>query len=576
MNRRKFLEQLRNSSPDQSMPSESRKEASIDPELKNPFSNKSLPETARSSVGLEPYTGPFGNIEAKHLLKRTMFGPKPLEIAKASQMGLQATIETLFDDSMPLPEPPLKYTNNNNDNDYVAIGESWVDADYTQGVNGYRSNSLRAWWIGLMVNQGMNIRERMTLFWYNHFVVENVVVKDGRFFYRYLQMLRENALGNFQTLVEQVTVHPAMLRYLNGNQNTRNRPNENFGRELFELFTIGKGPIIGEGDYTNYTEEDIREASKVLTGWRDRGYYQPIDEYQAQYRTNQHDKTTKKFSSAFQNREIYNRDNLEYKDLIAMIFEQTETARFICRKLYRWFIYYVIDEAAEANVIEPMAQALIANNYEVKPVLKQLLSSAHFFDSINQGCYIKNPIEFGVSAARQLKLQYPAPENVESLYRFWLDVARNGSEQQMDIVNPPNVAGWGAYYQEPAFYEAWVNSVTLPSRQKYVDSIIRGYRRAGIRMEPDPLSMVEELSDPRDPNVLISEWAEMLFPQPISDDQHSFLKSILLPGLPDYEWELEYDEYLTNPDDVPTRDAIIAKLKAVLRTMLSMAEFHLA
>ena len=537
------------------------------------YANEELPQTARSRAGLSPYTGSWDFAHAAHLLRRTLFGPKAEEIEEALANGLSQTLDRLLTDEAP-PSPPLNYYFENDPE--VPIGSTWINANYMQGVNGARRRSLRAWWIGLMLHQPVSLREKMTLFWMNHFVIEHAVVRDARFMYRYLELLRSNAFGNFQRLVEQVTISPAMLRYLNGNQNTRTRPNENYGRELLELFTIGKGPLIGEGNYTNYTEEDVREASRVLTGWRDRGYNSRAENYRVQYRQNQHDTGDKQFSSAFGNAVISNNNEEEYKDLISMIFAQTETARFICRKLYRWFVYYVIDEAAEANVIEPLAQILIDNNFEIKPVLRALLESEHFFDQINQGCLIKNPVDFNISTIRQIDFQMPDSDDLLGQYAAWLYISNEAEKQQMAILSPPNVAGWSAYYQEPQFYELWINSVTLPSRNQFVDAMVNGVRRSGRTMGLDPLAFVPKVSDPFDPNVFITELAQLVFPQTITESQHSFLKNVLLPGLPDYEWSLEYGGYLANPEDKDLKNAVTARLQALLRTMFAMAEFHLS
>ncbi|RMG17531.1 MAG: DUF1800 domain-containing protein [Bacteroidetes bacterium] len=537
------------------------------------YANKSLPVTARSAAGLEPYAGPWEFEQAAHLLRRTLFGPKLTEVQKAQQMGLNATLDLLLADP-PLPAPPINYYYQEDPN--VPVGSTWVDAEYRQGFDGYRNRSLRAWWVGLMMKEGISLREKMTLFWYNHFVVELIVVQDGRYLYRYNQMLREHALGNFKTLVENVTISPAMLRYLNGNQNTKNRPNENYGRELLELFTIGKGPIIGEGNYTNYTEEDVRQAARVLTGWRDRGYRGQQGPIRVEFRPTQHDTGDKQFSSAFGNHVISNQGETEYKALIDMIFAQAETARFICRKLYRWFVYYVIDEAAEANVIEPLAQLLISSNFELKPVLRALLGSAHFFDFINQGCVIKNPLDFVVSTVRQLDFEMPPADDFVGQYNTWLFLSAEAEKQQMAIFNPPNVAGWSAYYQEPQFYELWINSVTLPYRNQYTDRMVNGIRRQGRTIRLNPLAFVPRVSDPMDPNVLIDELARLLFPQGITEAQHTFLKDVLLPGLPDSEWVQEYGDYLANPDNENLRNAVNNRLQALLRTMFAMAEFHLS
>ena len=225
---------------------------------------------------------------------------------------------------------------------------------------------------------------------------------------RYLEiaMLRASALGNFKALVKEVTLAPAMLRYLNGNTNTKANPNENYGRELQELFTIGKGPEIAAGNYTNYTEDDVKAAARVLTGWRDLR-----DTRTAEFRATPHDTANKIFSSAYGGATITGRTGAdgakELDDLLDLIFAQAETARYICRKLYRHFVYYVIDDATEKNVIAPMADLLRKGGWEIKPVVALLLKSAHFYDAANIGCYIKTPLDVVVGTFRTLGAAVP-------------------------------------------------------------------------------------------------------------------------------------------------------------------------
>ncbi|MEJ7660732.1 MAG: DUF1800 family protein [Hymenobacter sp.] len=274
------------------------------------------------------------------------------------------------------------------------------------------------------------------------------------------ELLRRHALGNIRQLAKDVTINPAMLRYLNGNQSTSGAPNENYGRELLELFTLGKGPLIGAGNYTTYTEADVQAAARVLTGWRDNattatGYFT----------ASRHDATTKQFSAAFGNAKIAPNGATEYQDLIDLIFKQPSTAAFLVRKLYRWFVYYVIDDQIESNIIQPLAALLVQSNFEVAPVLRQLLGSAHFFDAASVGCLIKSPLVFTVGVARQLELALPPPPTQ------WRSTACGTTSthwamcSEQALGDPPNVAGWAAYYQTPQFHELWINSVTLPRRQ---------------------------------------------------------------------------------------------------------------
>lgn len=524
--------------------------------------------------GLEPYSGPWGYEQAAHLLRRCMYGPAYEQIKTAASAGLEATIGQLFS-SLPLPEPPLNHSFQ--DDPMVPVGQTWVDAPYYDNVNarGYRRQSLRAWTMELLLTEGVSIREKLTLFWHNHFAVSNI--NDAKFLYRHITLLRRHAWGNFRELVKEVTIDPAMLRFLNGNQNTRNAPNENFARELLELFTIGKGPLADSGDYTNYTEDDIREMARVLTGWRDVGFFStnPDVPVGSTYLPFRHDTSSKQLSHRFDNIVIDNMEDQEYAHLIDIIFQKDEVARFICRKLYRWFIYYVIDDNAEEQVIQPMAQLLIDNDYEIRPALEALLRSAHFFDMLNVGPMIKNPLDFVMSSIKPFQVEFP--QGLQPRYNGYLRLFSSTVLQQMEYYNPPQVAGWKAYYQEPQYYRTWVNAATLPVRMLVTDTIaVNGFAAGDFRIRIDPLAFVTTIDNPNDPNALIDEFVQILFPQPITDDQKVALKEVLIPGLPDFEWTVEYNLYLANPDDEELAEAVATKLRQLLQAMLSMPEFYLS
>ncbi len=527
-----------------------------------------------TNSGLEPYAGPWGYEQAAHLLRRTMFGPTYEQVKAAASQALEATIGQLFT-PLPVPAPPLNH--NFPEDPLVPVGETWVNAPYYDDVNarGYRRQSLRAWTVELLHTEGVSIREKMTLFWHNHFAVANV--NDAKYLYKHISLLRKYAWGNFRELVKEVTIDPAMLQFLNGNQNTRTAPNENYARELLELFTIGKGPQAGPGDYTNYTEEDISAMARVLTGWRDVGMFStnPDVEVGAAFRPFQHDSGQKQLSQRFNNAVIENLGDQEYAHLIDVIFEQAEVARFICRKLYRWFIYYVIDEQAEQNVIEPMAQILIDNDYEIAPALQALLSSAHFFDMLNVGPMIKNPLDFIMSSIKPFGVEFPA--GLQPRYNACLRLFSVSTLQQMEYYNPPQVAGWKAYYQEPGYYRSWINASTLPVRMLLTDTIaMNGFAVGDLRIRIEPLGFVAGMDNPNDPNAVIEEFARILFPQPITDSQKAALKEVLIPGLPDFEWTLEYNLYLADPSNEELREAVATKLRQLLQAMLSMPEFYLS
>jgi len=473
----------------------------------SPFANKSTPVVSRTTAGLEPYTGPWTITQMYHLLRRTTFGP-----SKAHMDTLKVTVtasdavDLLLTPQADEPTQPLVTSTS----ELVPVGTTWVNALYsnttvTPPINptGARINSLKAWWIGLMLNQGLSIREKLTLFWTDHFVTQMSTVNDPRYSYRYNALLRHNVLGNFKDMANAITQDGAMLIYLNGTNNVKTGPDENYGRELQELFTIGKGPLVGPGDYTNYTEADVKAAAHVLTGWRK---YQNADTtvgaQTGYFDSTRHDTTDKLFSPRYNNTIIKGGTDgqAELTAMLTMIFSQTDpdgvnkVARFISRKFYRWFVYYVIDANAEANVITPMANLISSNNFNVAPALSALLKSAHFFDPVNMGCFIKSPIDFVVALIRQFSIPVISTD-VTKQYATWYALAALAVTMDQDIGEEPNVAGWQAYYQNPEYNELWINSDTLPKRRNLSDALIgNGYGTSGEdaqdrsdRVREDPL-----------------------------------------------------------------------------------------
>jgi uncharacterized protein (DUF1800 family) len=543
--------------------------------------NRSLPKLLRTTAGVEPYAGPWGPAQVAHLLRRTTFGAAWVDRAALGALSIDQAIDRLLDDSVPNTTLPL----NAHPQDLVPVGQTWVNAIYrdtasTFNPTGSRMNSLRAWWIQQMILQQASVREKMVLFWHNHFVTEMPDVNDPRYTYRYVDLLRRNALGNFRTLARDMTLEAAMLIYLNGNTNTRTNPNENYARELQELFTIGKGPEVAPGDYTNYTEVDVRAAARVLTGWRTlQNADGTVGQVTWRFDATRHDTADKQFSHRYQNRVITGRSGdagaQELDDLITMIFDQPETARYLCRKLYRWFVYYLIDEQVESTVITPMADLLRASNYDVKPVLRLLFRSAHFFDPVNMGCVIKSPLDLIVGMVREFGITIPAADLAQK-ETFLVYLVNQGSAMQQYLGQPPDVAGWSAYYQEPQYYELWINSDTLPRRTRLTTAMARnGYTTGGATMAIDPLAFALTLTRPDDVDLLIDDLCTALYPIPLTAGQKAFLKNTLLPGLPDYEWTVEWFDFVNDPTNQVKSTPVKTKLQTLLSTMLQMPEYQL-
>ncbi len=373
-------------------------------------------------------------------------------------------------------------------------------------------------------------------------------------------------------MVKAITLNPAMLCYLNGNTNKKQAPNENYGRELQELYTIGKGPG------SHYTEDDVRAAARVLTG-------HTVDSYFNYYfDTAGHDDSNKNFSAFYGGTVITGKSGSnganELDDLLTMIFATTESAKFICRKIYSFFVYYKIDDTVENNIITPLAQIFRDSGYDIKPVLSTLFKSTHFYNLVYSGaCIIKSPLDFLIGLVREYGVKLPDPSDIPSCYTVWEMLLQRSATLQQEILGIPEVAGWYAYYQAPAFHELWINSVTYTERNAFTDLLIStGDMMNMISLIIDPLVFAQKLSHPEDPNLLISDSLDILYRVPLSDDSKTYLKqNILLTGqTTDYYWTQAWYSYINNPSDMIAKETVLTRLQSLYKYLMNLPEYHLS
>ncbi|MBL7826097.1 MAG: DUF1800 domain-containing protein, partial [Saprospiraceae bacterium] len=518
---------------------------------------------------LNPYAGPWGYAQAAHLLRRTGFGLKKAEVDHLLTLSMDAAVNKVLTVPGNLPAPPVNNYNNPDYTDPVVLpGQTWVNQPFSLDAEGYRIESWRGWWTELMVNQQYSIQERMVFFWHNHFATQTNQVFWGRSAYEYNQMLRQNALGNFKQLVKAVTIEGMMLIYLNGFLNKKDAPDENYARELQELFTVGKD------NPNHYTEDDVVAAAKVLTGWRlnfptdNETYFYPVE----------HDFSNKQFSSFYNNTVITGSVNGEQEldALLDMIFQRPEVSEYICRKIYRWFIYYHIDDQIEQNIIQPLAEIFRNNNYEIKPVIETLLKSEHFFEAAQTGCFIKTPLDIVVGVMRSFNLTIqPSTPWDQLVMQFYL----NSYMSAMGMLpgDPPNVAGWQAFRQVPQYYRVWINGDTVRNRNVFTDVMIAFMIDSGNdQLKINLVSFVSQFSNPGNPVQLVDDLTNFLLPQPISAAKKFLLKSILLSGLPaDSYWTVAWTAYQTDPSNQMLFEVVNARLTALHLYMLRLPEFQL-
>ncbi len=531
-------------------------------------------QTFRTQSGLNTYTGPWTRNEVQHLLKRTMFGSTKADIDYFAGRTMDQAVNELLNPVAPLPAPPLNDYNADTPDPVVAAGTTWINNPITDpDLNNARRASFKRWWMGVLLGQDRSIREKITLFWADHFGTETNTIALSHFVYKHNDLLRKGCLGNFKTLVKDVTVDPGMLIYLNGYLNSASAPDENYARELLELFTLGKGPTVA------YTEDDVRKAARILTGWR----INPTTALTV-FNPAQHDTGNKQFSNYFSGTTINGQaaanGALETDDLINMIFNKDEVSKYICRSIYRWFIYYTIDAAAETNVIEPLATIFRSSNYDIKAVLSALFKSEHFYDVLNQGCMIKSPVDHTIGCMREFRVSFPPviTEYADS-YNMWNYVFNWTTVMGQNVGDPPNVSGWPAYYQEPAFHEIWINHDTLPKRNQFTDIMVsNGYMRNGKKIIIDTIAFTQTLSNPGDPNILLNDALAILYRVPLSDTvKQSIKQSILLSNqTQDYYWTNAWNAYVVDPTNMSVTAIIANRLKSLYQYLMNLSEYQLS
>jgi hypothetical protein len=546
---------------------------------------KNIPYSgSRTNSGLTPYQTPLTEEDALHLLRRATFGAtkEHVDLLKGKTAS-QAS--DLLVDAPPLPtsKPVNSYQNVFADIQGCAFGNSWVDhippAGWEQDpmlgtLEYYRSiYSLIPWWFGQMINQSPHVLEKLNLFWVNQFSTQEEENRQPNALWRYYNTIRTNALGNFRTLIKEITIDPNMLFFLNGHQNTASAPNENYARELQELFMLGQG--AGYDDV-----EDVKAAARVLTGWRRKT--ETNGTYTSSFDPTRHATTNKQFSAFYNNKVITGKTGAagagETDELIDMILQNNECAKYICRRLYKWFIYYKIDAATEANVIVPLADIFRTNNYTIAPVIKALLTSEHFFDTINRGCMIKSPIDMYVAMVRELKIPLAAAP-LDKQYAHWRHFYNRCEQSNQNIANPPDVSGWDAYNQEPVFYRTWITADTINKRLKTLNEYTQigsGVNAEGVRIKADSIAYNKLFLSPGDPNAVIDNFTKYLLPQAITPDQRAAMKNIILKGQStDSYWTSAWNRYVANPADTAAEKEVKDILDTLINYITALEEYQL-
>ena len=391
-----------------------------------------------AGLGLLLIAAPLGSAleleEARHLLTRTGFGASPAEIAALRPLSRAAAVRKLLDGVRTSPlTPPPEFVHEAPPNRQAMQMLPRLLKRSMNMENRQRGEQLKAWWYQEMIDTPSPLTERMTLFWHNHFTSS---LKKARFpplMYRQNLALREHALGSFRRMLHRMAKDPAMVLYLDSARNNKRKPNENFAREVMELFTLGEG---------HYTEKDIKEAARAFTGWgidRDSGEFL--------YRRFQHDYGVKTV--------LGRTGELGGEDVLDVLLAQPACAEFLTGKL--WAAFVDADEPAPGPELARLAGVLRKNDYAVRPWLEATLTSDAFWDPARRGRLVKGPVQLMVGTIRTFELGVP---DLKILVRL-------GRRLGQDILDPPNVKGWPGHTR-------WITSSTLLQRDGILRQALRG------------------------------------------------------------------------------------------------------
>ncbi len=509
----------------------------------------------RSDTGLEPYAGPWTYAQAAHLLRRCMVGPTDAEIRKAVTDGMNATVAKLL---QPFAPDLALIADWAGTDAWVAPATRPGDPTYATDFAAWQTELFRRremilrWWQQVVAASPISIQERMTLIWHNHFVSELQVVNFAEFMYTQNQLLRAKCLGNFKQLAKDVTKDMAMLIYLDGVKNwkrgNRNNINENYARELQELFTMGVADWDGN---PNYTQTDVSEAARALSGWTFTTSTKGTNYggLASQFVESSWDNGNKTF--------LGQTGKWKADDVVDIIFAQRgdQVARYICEKLYRNFVYDVPDRV----VVQQMADTFKSGNWEIQPVMEQLLKSAHFYDDTNIGAMERSPVDYMIGMIRGMGLTAVPDFNAQATGRTGRDLSSRLQTLGMQLFDPPNVKGWPGG-------RTWISTSSLPVRQKFgIDVSNAALKLQGRPIYTlDPVAFAKGFPAPNDIHQLAEDMAQFLFNTPPSTLEATALYNTLLDGGVDYEWDIN------DPDQKAGE-----RIKKFLAAAAQLAKFQL-
>ena len=581
---------------------------------------------------LPALTGTLGPQRAAHLLHRATFGATKEQIDSFAALTPALAIQRLFGATLPAPTLPID----------PKTGSEWFLSGTTDANSGDSDlqEFFKGWLLHQMLGAGLPgeeglayaAREKIVFFLHTLLTTIQTKVDSSRALYFQNELFRKFALDkslderfSLKELTKKVSVDNAMLRLLDGNLNVNGSPNENYARELLELYTIGRGlegslpPISDPGDYYVYREQDVQAAARVLSGWDfDENFTNlDIDTQLPRGRVrgslnnaSSHDNRSKQFSDRFNNTVIAGDPTLqngtgateasaldEISQLIDLIYGKPETAKNICRRIYRFFVYHDITPDLDNTIIQEMANTFTASQFKLQPVLEELFASQHFYDAAapvtddHFGGIIKSPLDLMIGTFRFFGISLPNPvANATDFYEQTGQLIRSLSEMGMHFYEPFDVAGYDAYHQYPIYHRSWISTNFLTNRYKFIRELV-----SDRQMEPGAIKIdVVQFVRDRIPNATASNARQLvialsgyLLPladnltfDPAADDTAgltaerlnyfltAFLKSPQIDADPEAAWAFRWN----NPVDM---EVVTKQLEGLFNALMQSPEYQL-
>jgi uncharacterized protein (DUF1800 family) len=354
--------------------------------------------------------------QVAHLLRHAGFGATEAELDQYAALGFAGTLDRLLS--------PEQVDDSATDQQVASLALDPKDPDARKKIE-----AAKFWWLNRMLYTQRPLQEKLTLFWHNHFATANSKVQNAVLMLNQIQLFRDYGLGNFETLLQKVTRDPAMLFWLDNRLNRKGAMNENWGREVQELFTVGIG---------NYTEQDIKEAARSFTG-------HGLDKNsQYVFTPAQHDAGQKTFQGQT--------GNFDADDILAILVRNPATARFLTSKLFAFFAY----DGPDSSTIDRLANTFVTSNFDIRSVLRDIFSGPEFLSQQAFHGQIKSPIDLLTGSLKSLNVQNVGPDATQILRRMG-----------QDLLNPPDVSGWKGG-------PAWINATTLFERFNWGNRLVMG------------------------------------------------------------------------------------------------------